>query len=308
MPIPYQFYLEMNILSLNGWSPITLRLRLWHIKEVNMVLRPILSDVGRRQTALPPENQLFLCIARSPAFPDFFNISTFEQFFQAAFYGGFAYVRAKCCNIGFFYNAEFLFKHSFDPFRFGYFPILQMFDTVLKIIIPFQYYAQIVSYERCIIACIVMPADGAILQCLIICLLCFFNQHLHTDIFADNISAAIEQQQCKQTAHTAVAVIKWMNAQKIKNEHWNQQQRVVFRAVYGWIEFWTERLHRFCSLESGHRSKSHTLFPVFARLGYHIIRVLESSARITAAKAIQITVKLQDTMLQLSTYYLHHPE
>ena len=64
------------------------------------------------------KNQLFLCIARSPAFTDFFNISTFEQFFQAAFYGGFAYVRAKCCNIGFFYNAEFLFKHSFDPFRF----------------------------------------------------------------------------------------------------------------------------------------------------------------------------------------------
>ncbi len=121
------------------------------------------------------KNQLFLCIARSPAFTDFFNISTFEQFFQAAFYGGFAYVRAKCCNIGFFYNAEFLFKHSFEPFRFWYFPILQMFDTVLKIIIPFQYYAQIVSDERCIIACIVMPADGAILQCLIICLLCFFN-------------------------------------------------------------------------------------------------------------------------------------
>ena len=24
----------MNNLSLNGWSPITLRLRLWHIKEV----------------------------------------------------------------------------------------------------------------------------------------------------------------------------------------------------------------------------------------------------------------------------------
>ena len=104
--------------SLFKWMPIILRLRLWHIKEVNMVLRPILSEVGRRQTALPPENQLFLCIARSPAFSDFFNIFTFEQFFQAAFYGGFAYVRAKCCNIGFFYNAEFLFKHSFDPFRF----------------------------------------------------------------------------------------------------------------------------------------------------------------------------------------------
>lgn len=142
-----QLYLEVNNLSLNGWSPITLRLRLWHIKEVNMVLRPTLSGIrimvsnqnlsicccsflwedcffrNRMKWADDKlrslqKNQLFLCIARSPAFTDFFNISTFEQFFQAAFYGGFAYVRAKCCNIGFFYNAEFLFKHSFDPFRF----------------------------------------------------------------------------------------------------------------------------------------------------------------------------------------------
>lgn len=46
MPIPYQFYLEVNNLSLNGWSPITsLWLRLWHIKEVygyvsNLVWNP----------------------------------------------------------------------------------------------------------------------------------------------------------------------------------------------------------------------------------------------------------------------------
>lgn len=50
MPIPYQFYLEVHNLSLNGWSPITLRLRLWHIKEVCGSV----SNLSGIQTVLMP--------------------------------------------------------------------------------------------------------------------------------------------------------------------------------------------------------------------------------------------------------------
>ena len=50
MPIPYQFYLEVNNLSLNGWSFITLRLRLWYIKKY-MAMFPTLFGI---QTILMP--------------------------------------------------------------------------------------------------------------------------------------------------------------------------------------------------------------------------------------------------------------
>ena len=63
-----------------------------------------------------------------------------------------------------------------------------------------------------------IPANAAFLQGFVIGLLVFLNQFLKADIFTHNIAMLIKQHKREQSAHTPIAVIERVNAQKIENK------------------------------------------------------------------------------------------
>jgi hypothetical protein len=80
-----------------------------------------------------------------------------------------------------------------------------------------------------------MPIDRTVLQYFIISVLAVLDQFFQADVFAYDVTGAVEQQQCQQTAYAAVAVIERVNTEKIQNEHGYEQKRVIlvyFYALY----------------------------------------------------------------------------
>ena len=73
-----------------------------------------------------------------------------------------------------------------------------------------------------------MPSDLRLTQDIIIEILVFCDFSLQRDIFAHIKSAAVEQQCGQQAAHSAVSIIEGMNAEKVVDEHRNDDQRLHF--------------------------------------------------------------------------------
>lgn len=51
-----------------------------------------------------------------------------------------------------------------------------------------------------------------------------FSFSCQPDELACNISGLVEQQECEQSAHTAISIIKKVDAEKIQNKHGNQNE------------------------------------------------------------------------------------
>ena len=73
-----------------------------------------------------------------------------------------------------------------------------------------------------------MPSDLRLTQDIIIEILVFCDFSLQRDIFAHIKSAAVEQQCGQQAAHSAVSIIEGMNAEKVVDEHRNDDQWLHF--------------------------------------------------------------------------------
>ena len=139
-----------------------------------------------------------------------------------------------------------------------------------------------------------MPVVGAGLQGFIIGLLGVGDQLFDADIFADDITGAVQKQQCQKSAHAAVAVIEGMDAEKVQNENRDQQQRVKLGILRGRLEGIAKCCHCPRCFPRRDRLKADDLPAVRQFLGNHIIRVFEAAADGLDAVLVQIPMQLQN--------------
>ena len=85
----------------------------------------------------------------------------------------------------------------------------QQLDPALKIPVRRRQNAQHIGHEGRIIVRPLVPVVGAGLQGLVIGLLGVGNQLFDADIFADDIAGTVQEQQCQEPAHAAVAVRRY---------------------------------------------------------------------------------------------------
>ena len=71
------------------------------------------------------------------------------------------------------------------------------------------------------------------MQSLVIGFLGIGDQFLNTDIFANDIARTVQEQQCQEPAHAAVAVVEGMDTEKVQYKDGNQQQRVKVGVLHG---------------------------------------------------------------------------
>ena len=132
------------------------------------------------------------------------------------------------------------------------------------------------------------------MQSLIIGFLGVGDQLLDTDIFAHDITGAIQEQQCQKSAHAAVAIIERMDAEKVQNEHGNQQQRVEFCIPHCLLKSIAQCRYGFRRFPCWDRLKPNNPLTIRQFLGDYIIGVLEAAADGLAAELVQIPMKLQN--------------
>ena len=139
-----------------------------------------------------------------------------------------------------------------------------------------------------------MPVLGAFLQSLVIAVLAVSDQAFNTNILSDWVTRAVQEQQGQQAAHASVAVVERVDAEKVQNEHGDQQQIVQLRIGDGFIDRRAERIHSLRCLPCRNRYEACASRSIRERLGDNVVRVLEAPADGHAAEFVQIPVELED--------------
>ena len=132
------------------------------------------------------------------------------------------------------------------------------------------------------------------MQSLVIGFLGIGDQFLNTDIFANDIAGAVQEQQCQEPAHAAIPVIEGVDAEKIQNEDGNQQQRVEFSILHSRFKRAAQRRNSRRRFPRRNRLKPDNLLTVRQFFGNHVIRIFEAAADGLTAVFVQIPVKLQN--------------
>ena len=122
------------------------------------------------------------------------DIPTLNQIRQSPFHGNFAYIRTKLHDFFLCNFANLVINNRFNSIRLRKTPMLQMLYTAFEFIVCFQHDTQIIFNKRLIAVFSLMPASRTCLKGFIICFLCLFNQHFHTDIFSNDVSRLIKKQ------------------------------------------------------------------------------------------------------------------
>ena len=161
----------------------------------------------------------------SLAFP--LQCTGIHQFPQGAFYGTQAQGRTKIPDVPFRKAADFRFRsesYAIESRPTGFYKHV----SVLKIFISRQDCTEKIFDKRNRIILSFVPSDLRIMKRTVIQILILSDLCFKRDLFSD-IESVLIQQQCRQkSAHSTVAVIKWMDTKKIMDGHRNNNQRIYF--------------------------------------------------------------------------------
>ena len=117
---------------------------------------------------------------------------------------------------------------------------------------------------------------------------------LNTDEFADDIAASVEQEQGEQAAHATVAVIERMDAEKVEDEHRDQQQRIGVGILQGFIVRGADVFDRFGRLPCRYGFESDELIALRVFFGDDVVGSFVAAADGTAAVFVEVAVELED--------------
>ena len=171
-----------------------------------------------------------------PSAAELDDLAGFQQLCQCALDGDLTDIWAFGHDLALGDLAEVVFDDLAHPVGLGKPLGGQQLDSALKIPISRRQNAQHIGHEGRIIVRPLVPVAGAGLQGLIIGLLGVGDQLFNADIFADKITGAVQKQQRQEPAHAAVAVVEGMDAEKVQNKDWNEQQWIKFGVLYGRLE------------------------------------------------------------------------
>ena len=123
-----------------------------------------------------------------------------------------------------------------------------------------------------------MPSRLAQFQGIVVCILRTGDLAFKGDIAPDRISAAIQQEGGQEPAHAAVSVVEGMYAEKIVDEHRDQDQRINFLCIDYAVEALADRLHGRRGLKRSKRCKQHKAMSRRVCRVDIVLRILEGAA------------------------------
>ena len=148
--------------------------------------------------------------------------------------------------------------------------------------------------ERRGILSVLIPAALTLLQCIIVQVLVLCNLAFQRNIPADHITGTVQQERRQQTAHSAVAVIERMDAEKVMDEHRDQQKRIqLLRSDHAVVAL-AEGFHSRCGFIRRKRREQDKLPSVRVCCADIVLGVLEAAADALVGVLIQVTVQLEN--------------
>ena len=239
---------------------------------------------------------LFLYIGCGPAASCLLDVTVRNQIGQGALYGRQADIGA---GLGDFFFGDLpgsALDDGLDALGFGHFAVTEVFHTVFELVIGLDHDTEHIFEEGQVVISVIVPVLGAGLQGLVVRILALLDKHLNTDILANDESGTVQEQECKEAAHTAVSVIERMDTQEVQNEHRHQEERIVCAGFDSLVVSGTEVQHSIRSLESRDRTEADSLRSICVLFRDDIVGVLVNAARGAAAEGIEIPVQLEDVI------------
>ena len=219
--------------------------------------------------------------------------SLFHKLLDCILNGSLAKCRTKLHDLTLGKLSDLVVNRTAHRFDCGQLFINQCY-TLLEITVRSQNGLQQILDKRRGIFCVLVPAFLTLLQSIVVKVLVLGNLAFKGDIPADHIAGAIQQQGSQQAAHSAVAVIERVYAEKVVNEHGYQQQSVKLLHINHTVIAFTNCINCWRCFVRGKRCKQNKLSSLCIRCADIVLGVLESSANALMGILIQITVELQD--------------
>ena len=136
------------------------------------------------------------------------------------------------------------------------------------------------------------PPCLAQLQGVVVCVLGAGDFAFKRNIAPDRVSAAIQQEGGQETAHTAVSVVEGMDAEKIVDEHRDQDQRIDLLRIGHAVEALADRFYGRRRLKRRKRRKQHKAVTFRISCADIVLRILKGAADPAFGIFEQIPVEL----------------
>lgn len=136
-------------------------------------------------------------------------------------------------------------------------------------------------------------AKGIIIEVFVLCNLC-----LQRDVFSHIEAVSVEQKGCQQTAHSAVAIVERVDAQKIMYKNRNHNKRFSFHISDDTIVFLADPVQRLWGLIGRKRSNECLHMTVRVSGTDIILDILGSAGHSVIHMAVQNFMGLQDIVLR----------
>ena len=141
-----------------------------------------------------------------------------------------------------------------------------------------------------------MPASLGILQRNIIGILILRNLRFQGNIFPHLVPCTVQQQRCKQPGHSAIAVQKRVNAEKVVDEHRDNQQCIHLSLPNGAIVRLADFAHGIRGFVGSQRCEQRKPVSCGIRCADIILHILKAAAKGRIGVAEQDFMKLQNVV------------
>ncbi len=137
-----------------------------------------------------------------------------------------------------------------------------------------------------------MPALRTGLQRFVVALFRFFEDALQTDEAAHGVVEVVEQLQCQQPRHAAIAIREGVDAEEVEDDQWHQNQRVCQVLVQRRVVSRDHVGHHHGGKMRGDRAKADARAAIGMAQGDVVVRGLPATARLRHV-AVKDAVELQ---------------
>ena len=156
--------------------------------------------------------------------------------------------------------------------------------------------AEQIFYKRGGVIPLFMPASLGILQRNIIGILILRNLRFQGNIFPHLVPCTVQQQRCKQPGHSAIAVQKRVNAEKVVDEHRDNQQCIHLSLPNGAIVRLADFAHGIRGFVGSQRCEQRKPVSCGIRCADIILHILKAAAKGRIGVAEQDFMKLQNVV------------
>ena len=143
-----------------------------------------------------------------------------------------------------------------------------------------------------------MPAVLRLRQRLIIEVFVLGDFRLQRNIFSHKEPTSVEKKRRQKTAHSAVAIVEWMDAEKIMDKHRNHQERLDFHIADHAVVLRADGIQRLRRFVRRQRRKKELWLPVRPGGGDIILDVLDLTSHWIVHLAVENFVQLQNNILR----------